>query len=97
VLLFLAVSCVLLALLRPFVRRFTRQSKTETNAGRHIGRQAIVTETIDNLAATGTIKLDGVTWTARSESGGVIPAGTTIVVRRIEGVKVLVEPAEVPA
>jgi membrane protein implicated in regulation of membrane protease activity len=95
VLLFLVVSGGLLALLRPFVRRFAKASgKTETNAGRHIGREALVQEEINNLTGTGAIKLDGVTWTARSESGEVIPVGETIVVRRIEGVKVFVAPAE---
>ena len=39
----------------------------------------------------------GVIWTARSESGEVIPAGTTITVKRIAGVKAYVEPAKVPA
>jgi membrane protein implicated in regulation of membrane protease activity len=94
VLLFLVVSGIMLALLRPFVRRMTKSSKTETNAGRHIGREALVMEEINNLTGTGAIKLDGVTWTARSESGEVIPVGTTIVVQRIEGVKVVVAPAE---
>jgi membrane protein implicated in regulation of membrane protease activity len=94
VLLFLAVSGIMLAMLRPFVRRMTKSSKTETNAGRHIGREALVQEEINNLTGTGAIKLDGVTWTARSESGEVIPVGETIVVRRIEGVKVFVAPAE---
>jgi membrane protein implicated in regulation of membrane protease activity len=94
VLLFLAVSGIMLAMLRPFVRRMSKPSKTETNAGRHIGREALVMEEINNLTGTGAIKLDGITWTARSESGEVIPVGTTIVVRRIEGVKVFVAPAE---
>jgi membrane protein implicated in regulation of membrane protease activity len=94
VLLFLAVSGIMLAMLRPFVRRMTKSSKTETNAGRHIGREALVMEEINNLTGTGAIKLDGIIWTARSESGEVIPVGTTIEVRRIEGVKVFVAPAE---
>ena len=33
----------------------------------------------------------GVTWTARSEDGSAIPAGTMVKVLRIEGVKVFVE------
>ena len=58
---------------------------------------ALVTEEINNLQESGAIRLDGVIWTARSESGEVIPAGTTITVKRIAGVKAYVEPAKVPA
>lgn len=91
--LFLVVSCVMLALLRPFVKNIAMPHKTRTNADRHIGQRALVTEEINNLAETGAVRLDGVIWTARSESGEVIPVGTTITVRRIAGVKVWVAPA----
>ena len=48
-------------------------------------------EAIDNEAGTGQINVLGQVWTARSELGVVIPAGTQVKVRRIEGVKVFVE------
>ena len=57
-----------------------------------IGALAEVTETIDNRRASGAVYVDGKTWTARSAGGGVIPAGERVRVRRIEGVKLLVEP-----
>ena len=97
VVLFLLVSIVMLALLRPFVRRISKPKPEATNADRHIGRNALVTEEIDNLRQTGAIRLDGVVWTACSENGEIIPVGTTITVKRIAGVKAFVEPAEVPA
>lgn len=95
--LFLAVSVALLACLRPFVRRFVTPKKTRTNADRVIGMPAIVTEPIDNLAATGAVKVGGVEWTARSVSGETIPAGASVTVRSIEGVKVCVEPVHAGA
>lgn len=94
VLLFLAVSVVLLALLRPFVKRVSNPNKQPTNADRHIGQQALVIEEINNLAETGAVKLDGVVWSARSEQGEIIPVGQLIEVKRIAGVKLYV--AEVP-
>ena len=97
IVLFLVVSGVLLALVAPWVRKASRVNSVATNADRHIGRQALVTEEINNLQESGAIRLDGVIWTARSESGEVIPAGTTITVKRIAGVKAYVEPAKVPA
>lgn len=90
--LFLVVSCVLLALLRPFVKKVSLPHQTRTNADRHLGQTALVTEEINNLQETGAVKLDGVTWTARSADGGVIPVGTLITVQKIAGVKVLVTP-----
>lgn len=95
--LFLVVSCILLALLRPFVRKVAMPHKTRTNADRHLGQTALVTEEIDNLKETGAVKLDGVIWTARSEDGSVIPVGTLIAVKKIAGVKVLVAPVQEPA
>lgn len=94
VLVFLAVSVVLLALLRPFVNRVSNPNKQATNADRHIGQQALVIEEINNLADTGAVKLDGVVWSARSEQGEIIPVGRLIEVKRIAGVKLYV--AEVP-
>ena len=97
IVLFLVVSGLLLALVAPWARKASRVNSVATNADRHIGRQALVTEEINNLQESGAIRLDGVIWTARSESGEVIPAGTTITVKRIAGVKAYVEPAKVPA
>lgn len=94
VLVFLVVSIVLLALLRPFVNRVGNPNKQATNADRHIGQQALVIEEINNLADTGAVKLDGVVWSARSEQGEIIPVGRLIEVKRIAGVKLYV--AEVP-
>ena len=96
VLLFLAVSVVMLALLRPFVKKVSRPDRAKTNADRHIGQQAVVTEEINNLMETGAVKLDGVTWSARSEDGENIPVGTVIQVRRIAGVKVYVTAVKKP-
>ena len=93
VLLFLVVSFVMLILLRPFVRQVSKSQRIRVNADRHIGRTALVTEEINNLEEHGAVRLDGVVWSARSESGEVIPVGTEIVVRRLAGAKVWVEPA----
>jgi membrane protein implicated in regulation of membrane protease activity len=38
--------------------------------------------------------VDGKTWTARSEDGSVIPAGTQVLIERMEGVKLFVKNCE---
>ena len=86
------VSVATLVLTRPLVKRYVDSRSVATNADRSIGRAAVVTERIDNLAATGAVKLDGVVWTARSTNDAVaIETGERVTVRAIEGVKLIVE------
>ena len=89
---FLTVSVITLILTRPLVKKYVNSRAVPTNADRNIGRTATVTERIDNLASTGAVRIDGVLWTARSVSGEPIEEGARVVVREIQGVKVIVEP-----
>ena len=95
--LFLVISAVLLALLRPLVKRYVTPGITATNVDSVIGSTGLVTTAIDNVSAVGQVKLGAMEWTARSTSGKLIPVGTRVRVDKIEGVKVYVSPAEVPA
>ena len=89
---FVIVSVATLVLTRPLVKRYVDSRSVATNADRSIGRAAVVTERIDNLAATGAVKLDGVVWTACSTDDAVaIETGERVTVRVIEGVKLIVE------
>ena len=90
--LFLGVSAGLLALLRPMVRKYLKPKITATNVDAVVGSQGYVTETVDNLAATGQVKLGSMPWTARSTDGSPIEAGTLVRVDRVEGVKAFVTP-----
>ena len=90
--LFLGVSAGLLALLRPMVRKYLKPKITATNVDAVVGSQGYVTETVDNLAATGQVKLGAMPWTARSTDGSPIEAGTLVRVDRVEGVKAFVTP-----
>ena len=94
VVLFLVVSGVLLACLRPMVKRHFTPKLTRTNVDAIVGTRGMVTAEIDNVCAAGQVKLNGMEWTARSTNGQIIPAGTLIRVDRVEGVKVFVSPAE---
>jgi len=94
---FLVVSAVLLTALRPLVRKYLTPKLTATNVDSIIGSVGIVTATIDNISASGQVKLNGMEWSARSTSGEPIEAGVKIQVDKIEGVKVFVSPVEVSA
>ena len=94
---FLLVSSALLALLWPLTKRFLNPRHTATNIDSVIGSEGYVTGAIDNMAATGQVKLGAMYWTARSATGEPIPEGTLVRVEKIEGVKVFVVLAEVSA
>ena len=88
---FIAVSVAVIFGTRPFVKKITKQKSQPTNADRCIGQTAVVTEEIDNIAGTGSVKINGTDWTARSENGTVIKQDELVKVVRIEGVKLIVE------
>ena len=91
-----AVSVVALLATKPLVKKYLRPRIQATNADRCVGRTGVVLEDIDNLAATGQVRVCGSVWSARSTDGAPIAAGTTVVVDRIEGVKLMVRPAKAP-
>jgi len=95
VVVFIVVSAVALAATRPLVKKITSGKTVPTNADRVLGEVVRVTEEIDNLANTGAVYADGKTWSARSQQGEVIPAGTLVKVLYMEGVKLFVEKCEV--
>ena len=56
-----------------------------------LGKEAVVTEDINNTHATGAVKIKGTVWTARSSDDSEIPEGEIVIVKAIEGVKLIVE------
>lgn len=91
VVLFLVISGVMIALLRPLTRKYIAPKKTAMNADRHVGRTCLVLETVDDLHDSGAVKLDGVIWTARTGTDEVIPVGEKVCILKLEGAKLLVE------
>ena len=89
---FFVVSVLTLILTRPFVKKYVNSRVTPTNADMVLGKDAVVTEAIDNLHSQGAVSLEGKTWTARTEKDSErAEAGETVRVLRIEGVKLIVE------
>lgn len=90
ILVFLAVSAVTLYFTRPLVKKYVNGRVQPTNADMLIGKECRVTETIDNIAGTGAVYVDGKTWSARCEDDEVIPEGMLVKAIRIDGVKLIV-------
>ena len=91
---FLTVSLVLLIFTRPLALRYMNKSTLKTNVDSLTGEVGVVSERIDNLEATGKVKLNDVLWTARSEDGTVIEEGAVVEISRVEGVKLIVKMKE---
>lgn len=88
---FVVVSVVAMVLTRPLVRRFSKPKIQPTNADMLLNKEAVVTEGINNTYAKGAVKIQGIVWTARSENDSEIPEGEIVIVKAIEGVKLIVE------
>lgn len=89
---FAVVSLIALAVTRPIAKKIADTKAQATNADMYIGKEGVVSEEINNLEATGLVKVKGSVWTARTEDDKtVIPVGAHIEVLRIEGVKLIVK------
>ncbi len=90
IILFLVISLLLLYFTRPYVLKYFNPKRVKTNYEGVVGKEALVTITIDNIKAEGQVIVDGQEWTARSSDGDVIEKGTRVTVRDISGVKLIV-------
>lgn len=86
---FAAVTALLLILTRPLVQRL-RGSYVRTNADLNIGRTAVITESIRNELSKGRATVGGVSWIAVSEDGSPIDEGEVVVIKSIDGAKLIV-------
>lgn len=95
VLVFLIVSILLLVLTRPLAVKFFNQEREKTNAESLIGQKAVVKEEINTLQATGRVEVNGMEWSAKTEESEIIEADTIVMIKGIQGVKLIVEKEEV--
>lgn len=95
-LVFLVVSALLLIFARGFFRKklAQKQAANALNADSLIGRDGVVQEAVDNVTETGSVRIGGLIWSARSVKDEPIPVGTVVTVREIRGVKLICEPTE---
>ncbi len=91
IVLFIAVSVVLLAVTRPLAVKFLNKDRVKTNAESLIGKLAVVKQEIDNLNARGLVSVNGQEWTARAVDDKTIPQDATVEIVEISGVKLLVK------
>lgn len=95
---FVAVSVILVCFTRPWALKYFKPHLTKTNYEQAIDENVCLTETVDNLKGTGTAVYKGQEWTARAyEDGKRFEAGTIVRVKEIRGVTMyVVESALMP-
>ena len=92
VLVFLAVSCILLTFTRPWAVRHLNKKRVKTNYESEIGKVIKLTERVDNINQTGKSVVNGQEWTVRSKDDGeILEEGTLAKVVAVSGVKLIVE------
>ena len=92
---FLIVSILALAAVRPLSKRLLAKGASPTNADRCLGKPGVVTEDIDNVTGTGRVLVNGNSWAALAEPPDRrLVKGNLVIVERIEGVKVVVKKFE---
>ncbi len=89
---FMVVSIVFMIVLRPLAKKKMNPKVTPTNADSLIGQFYPVLTTVGPGHEAGQIRIGDVEWRAVSEDGMVIPEGTVVVIRKIEGTKLIVLP-----
>lgn len=91
IVLFAGVSVVVMVFVRPFAVKVLDKSRAKTNIDELPGQKAEVIETIDNEKESGTVRLRGVEWMARSVDDMVIEEGKVVTIQSVSGVKLLVK------
>ena len=89
-LVFVIIALVLLIFTRPVVKQRLNQKKIATNYERIIGQIAVVTKRIAALEK-GSVKINGMEWTAAVKEDVVLEEGSKCIIEEIAGVTVYVK------
>ena len=87
---FIAVSAVLIILLRKYAVGLAKKKTGKTDLDRIIGQDIILTQTINPQNNSGKAMINDVEWKVKSQTGEIIEEGTLCSVVDIEGVRLVV-------
>lgn len=89
-LIFVAIAMLLLIFTRPVVKKKLNQKKIATNYERIIGQIGVVTKKITALEK-GSIKINGMEWTAAVKGDVTLEEGSKCIIEEIAGVTAYVK------
>lgn len=91
IIIFVGLSLILLALTRKFVKKFLKSKETvKTNLNSFIGKEFKLEKTIEPFSK-GEIKINGVAWDCDTRDNSKIEKGKIIIIKEIQGNKLIVE------
>jgi len=88
---FAALTVLFIVFARPLAKRLFRSQEVKSNVDSLVGLIGVVTQEIAPLQP-GLVKIYGEIWTASSDQS--IAADSRVVIRAVEGVRLLVDPLE---
>lgn len=95
IIVFLAVSVILMIFTRPWAAKHLNQNRLKTNYESKIGEVIRITERVDNLKQTGKSIVDGQEWTVRAQnSSETFEKDELAEVVDVSGVKLIVKKHE---
>ena len=87
---FVVVAFLLLILTRPLAEKFSGKQPPGIGADRFLGKNGIVIETINPDKGTGMVRIKTEDWRADSLSGEVIEVDSRVVVKKVDGTRLVV-------
>ena len=88
---FAVLSVIAMAVFRPLAVKYLNKDKEKTNIDGVVGEVVVVTKEINHEMAAGEVQPNGMSWTARSQDGRVIPEAERVTVVSVQGVKLIVK------
>ncbi len=91
-LIFALLTALLIVFIRPIAYKLLKIKYHPTNSDLIIGKEGVVISSIDNLNGRGRVRVGGLDWAAKSENGSDIGPESVVIIKRIEGVTLVVAP-----
>ena len=91
---FIIVSIATLVILRPYAMKRLNTNVVATNVDEIIGKMGIVMNDFDPLTKEGRVIIEGMDWAAKTKDLLNLKKGNEVIVKQIEGVKVIVTQEE---
>ena len=91
---FVVISVLCIVFTRPLFKKIIAGRIEKTNVDAIIGKTALVTADIDNIAGKGSVKINGLEWSARTADNSKMSIGEKVIVEKVDGVKLIVKKSE---
>jgi len=91
---FVVVSGLLVLFTRPFAKKISGKEPRKIHIDEIIGKTAVVTETIDNSAGKGLIRVGGDIWRALSVDDSIVESGEKVTILKVDGTRLVLRKIE---